>query len=104
MSAMDARQTADRLIKEVSKSVIGYENEAKLLLACLIAGGHALIEGYPGGLAKTTLVKAFAKALSLSFSRVQFTPDLLPSDITGSLIFNPKIGDFEVRFGPFSRI
>ncbi|WP_373286826.1 AAA family ATPase [Vulcanisaeta souniana] len=96
---MDARQTADRLIKEVSKSVIGYENEAKLLLACLIAGGHALIEGYPG-LAKTTLVKAFAKALSLSFSRVQFTPDLLPSDITGSLIFNPKIGDFEVRFGP----
>ncbi|BDR92770.1 ATPase [Vulcanisaeta souniana JCM 11219] len=99
MSAMDARQTADRLIKEVSKSVIGYENEAKLLLACLIAGGHALIEGYPG-LAKTTLVKAFAKALSLSFSRVQFTPDLLPSDITGSLIFNPKIGDFEVRFGP----
>ncbi|WP_243675533.1 AAA family ATPase [Vulcanisaeta distributa] len=90
----------DNLLKEVSKSVIGYEHEIKLLFACLIAGGHALIEGYPG-LAKTTLVKAFAKALGLSFSRIQFTPDLLPSDITGSLIFNPKIGgDFEVRFGP----
>ncbi|WP_243665587.1 MoxR family ATPase [Vulcanisaeta sp. JCM 16159] len=89
----------DKLLKEVSKSVIGYEHEVKLLFACLIASGHALIEGYPG-LAKTTLVKAFAKALGLSFSRIQFTPDLLPSDITGSLIFNPKIGDFEVRFGP----
>ena len=99
MRTVDSKQIMDRLMGEVSKSVIGYEQEVKLLFACLVAGGHALIEGYPG-LAKTTLVKAFAKALGLSFSRIQFTPDLLPSDITGSLIFNPKIGDFEVRFGP----
>ncbi|WP_243668835.1 hypothetical protein [Vulcanisaeta sp. JCM 16161] len=63
MKAIDVRQIMDKLLREVSKSVIGYELEVKLLFACLIAGGHALIEGYPG-LAKTTLVKAFAKPLA----------------------------------------
>ncbi len=99
MDTVNAKQIVDKLLREVSKSVIGYEHEVKLLFACLIAGGHALIEGYPG-LAKTTLVKAFAKALGLSFSRIQFTPDLLPSDITVLSSSTQRLGDFEVRFGP----
>ncbi|MGC9152824.1 MAG: AAA family ATPase [Vulcanisaeta sp.] len=99
MEIKDVKNAADIMIKEISKAVIGYDNEIKLLLACLIAGGHVLVEGFPG-LAKTSLVKAFARTLGLSFGRVQFTPDLLPSDITGSLVFNPRVGDFEVRLGP----
>ena len=93
------KDAVNSIVKEVSKAVIGYELEVRLLFACLLVGGHVLIEGFPG-LAKTSLAKAFARTLGLSFSRIQFTPDLLPSDITGSLIFNPKVGDFEVRLGP----
>ncbi|MCG2869891.1 MAG: MoxR family ATPase [Vulcanisaeta sp.] len=93
------KDAVNSIVKEVSKAVIGYELEVRLLFACLLVGGHVLIEGFPG-LAKTSLAKAFARTLGLSFSRIQFTPDLLPSDITGSLIFNPRVGDFEVRLGP----
>jgi MoxR-like ATPase len=93
------KNAVDSVVREVSKAVIGYDLEVKLLFGCLLVGGHVLVEGFPG-LAKTSLAKAFARTLGLSFSRVQFTPDLLPSDITGSLIFNPRVGDFEVRLGP----
>nr|KJR72014.1 MAG: magnesium chelatase [Vulcanisaeta sp. AZ3] len=99
MNLDSIKDAVTAVVKEVSKAVIGYDNEVRLLFSCLLVSGHVLIEGFPG-LAKTSLVKAFAKTLGLSFGRVQFTPDLLPSDITGSLVFNPKVGDFEVKFGP----
>jgi len=96
---LSARDFADSVMREVSRVIVGYGEEVRVLVASLLAGGHVLIEGVPG-LAKTSLAKAFARAVGLSFGRVQFTPDLLPSDIVGSLIYNPKLGDFEVRLGP----
>jgi len=90
---------SDRVLAEVSKVVYGLENEARIILAALIVGGHVLIEGVPG-VAKTTLAKAVASALDLSFKRIQFTPDLLPSDIIGTLIFDQRSGEFRLRKGP----
>lgn len=99
MDASLVAKAANEVVREVSKVIVGYENEIKVLFASLVAGGHVLIEGIPG-LAKTSLAKAFARAVGLSFKRIQFTPDLLPSDIVGSLVYNPRLGDFEVRLGP----
>ncbi|MEM4615918.1 MAG: AAA family ATPase [Archaeoglobaceae archaeon] len=89
----------ERLIKEVGKVVVGYEEVIELLAVALIAKGHVLIEGVPG-IAKTTIAKAFAKALGLSFSRIQLTPDLMPADITGSVYFDAKTSEFKFRKGP----
>ncbi|MCG2886274.1 MAG: AAA family ATPase, partial [Vulcanisaeta sp.] len=99
MDYKELQNIVHTVTEEVSKALVGVRNEVRLLFGCLLVGGHVLVEGFPG-LAKTSLAKAFARTLGLSFSRVQFTPDLLPSDITGSLIFNPRVGDFEVRLGP----
>lgn len=88
-----------KIIKNVSKVVIGKDNIIELLIVALISGGHVLLEDIPG-VGKTMLVKAFAKTLGLSFKRIQFTPDLLPSDITGINYFNQKIDDFQFRPGP----
>ncbi|NHV98124.1 MAG: MoxR family ATPase [Thaumarchaeota archaeon] len=85
--------------EEVHKAVVGYDEIIEGLLIALISGGHVLIEGVPG-IAKTLLAKSFAQALSLSFSRVQFTPDLVPSDITGTSIFDSKTGRFSFKEGP----
>ena len=93
------RVLADRVLGEVSKVVYGLENETRIILASLIVGGHVLIEGVPG-VAKTTLAKAIASSLDLSFKRIQFTPDLLPSDIIGTLIFDQRTGEFRLRKGP----
>jgi len=98
----------DVLIKKISdnveKVIMGKQKEIMQLLKGIIAGGHILIEDVPG-VGKTTLVKALCKSLNLSFSRIQFTPDLLPSDITGVSIYNPKNGVFEFKKGPvFSNI
>src|SRR3982750_1326306 len=90
---------ADRLRAELSKVVVGQLHMIDSLLVGLLANGHVLLEGVPG-LAKTLTIKTLAQAIDGDFSRVQFTPDLLPADITGTLIFNPKTSEFTVRKGP----
>lgn len=87
------------LKQEISKVVIGQEQMIDSLLIGLFTNGHILLEGVPG-LAKTTTVKAMASSLGLKFKRVQFTPDLLPSDIVGAQIYNMKTGDFKIKKGP----
>ncbi len=90
---------ARAIIDEVGKAFIGSPGIAETLLTALIARGHVLVEGIPG-VAKTTLVKAFAQTMSMSFRRVQFTPDLLPSDITGTYILDMRTNTFVLREGP----
>jgi MoxR-like ATPase len=85
--------------KEVAKVVIGQEKMIDGLLIGLLCEGHVLIEGVPG-LAKTTTVKALSQSLGLDFKRVQFTPDLLPSDILGAQIYDPKTNEFKIKHGP----
>ncbi len=85
--------------EEVKKIIVGQEELLDSLLVGLIANGHILVEGVPG-LAKTTAINAIAKALGVEFKRIQFTPDLLPSDVTGTEIYNPKNGEFSVKQGP----
>ncbi len=87
------------LKQEIAKGVIGHENMIDALLIGLIANGHILLEGVPG-LAKTTAVNTIAKAIDLEFKRVQFTPDLLPSDIIGAEIYDVKSGNFKIKHGP----
>lgn len=87
------------LKREIAKVIVGQEDLVLKMLVALIADGHILIEGVPG-LAKTLTVKTLAEAIHGTFQRIQFTPDLLPADITGTLIFNPKEGSFSVRKGP----
>jgi MoxR-like ATPase len=87
------------LKQELSKAVIGQETMIEGLLIGLLSDGHILIEGVPG-LAKTTTINALAKALGLDFKRIQFTPDLLPSDIIGAQIYNPQDHSFSIKKGP----
>lgn len=89
----------EKLVREIGKVVVGYEDVVELLAVALISKGHVLIVGVPG-IAKTTIAKAFAKALGLSFSRIQLTPDLMPADITGSVYFDAKTSEFKFRKGP----
>ncbi len=88
-----------RALAEVGKVIVGKQEEVKMILASLLAGGHVLLEGVPG-VAKTTMAKALADSLDLSFQRIQFTPDLLPSDIVGTYIYNQKSADFDLKQGP----
>jgi len=85
----------------IASVVVGKKDTVEKLLVALLAGGHVLIEDVPG-VGKTTLVNAVARSIGCSFSRIQFTPDLLPSDITGVTIFNMKLGEFEFRQGPIT--
>jgi MoxR-like ATPase len=87
------------LRKEIEKVIVGQTYMVDRLLIALLADGHILLEGVPG-LAKTLAIKTLSDAISGSFSRIQFTPDLLPADITGTLIYNPKNQDFTVKQGP----
>lgn len=94
-----ARERAETVRREVSRVYLGPSTTIDVLLVALLARGHVLLEGVPG-VAKTTLMKAFAGALGLSARRIQFTPDLLPADITGTYVLSPKEGSFALRPGP----
>ena len=93
------RDQAELLLREVSRAVVGKDESLRLALVALLADGHILIEDLPG-LGKTLLARSFASALALDFRRIQFTPDLMPADITGSSIYNQATGAFEFRAGP----
>jgi len=94
----------DDLTKEIGRVVIGQEYMIQRLLICLLADGHVLLEGVPG-LAKTLAVSTLAQAVGCDFQRIQFTPDLLPADLLGTLIYNQKQGDFTIKRGPiFSNV
>ncbi|WP_456479616.1 AAA family ATPase [Nautilia sp.] len=92
-------QILQEIKNEISKTIIGHENLIDSMLIALITGGHLLVEGVPG-IAKTKSVLTLSKTVGLDFKRVQFTPDLLPSDIIGIEIYNPKTNDFEIKKGP----
>lgn len=95
----DALAIANRILSNMQKVIIGKPQEAELALMTLICQGHLLIEDVPG-VGKTMLAKAIAKSVGCNFKRIQFTPDILPTDITGVSIYNQKSGDFEFRPGP----
>ena len=92
-------QFVDRALTEVSKAVVGQTEMLEGILMGLLTGGHVLLEGVPG-LAKTLTISSVAQAISLDFQRLQFTPDLLPTDLIGTMIFNPKSGEFAPKKGP----
>src|SRR5687768_189275 len=98
-ATIQAHETIARLRAEVGKAVIGQDAVVNRLVIAILIRGHVLIEGLPG-LAKTLLVKTLAAAIDATFKRIQFTPDLLPADITGTQIFNPENRTFNPRLGP----
>ncbi len=97
--ATQGSEWAARIKGEVQKSIIGQDEVIERLLVALLSNGHVLLEGLPG-LAKTLLVKSLGSAMGLEFERIQFTPDLLPSDVVGTMVFQPKEGSFRVHKGP----
>jgi MoxR-like ATPase len=99
VTVYELSQQADRILDEVERAVVGKREALELVLLGILADGHVLIEDFPG-LAKTLTARAFAQVTSIGFTRVQFTPDLMPSDVTGSSIYNQREGDFEFRPGP----
>ncbi|CAM4231340.1 MULTISPECIES: AAA family ATPase [Aquirufa] len=96
---MESREKINALLNEMSKVVVGQERLINRLLVGLFTGGHVLLEGVPG-LAKTLTINTLAKILDLNFHRIQFTPDLLPADLVGTMIYNPLKNEFEVKKGP----
>ena len=92
-------QFVDRMLAEVGKVVVGQKEMLEGIMMGLLTGGHVLLEGVPG-LAKTLTIASVSKAISLEFQRIQFTPDLLPTDLVGTMIFNPKTGEFAPKKGP----
>jgi MoxR-like ATPase len=100
----DLQESVEQLTKEIGKVIVGQENMIELLLAGILADGHILIEGVPG-VAKTLTAKLLSRAISIGFSRIQFTPDLMPSDVIGTSVFNPRESNFQFKPGPiFSNI
>ncbi|MGA0556250.1 AAA family ATPase [Larkinella sp. VNQ87] len=95
----ELKTAVDAIRTEIGKVIVGQHQTLDLLLTALLADGHVLIEGVPG-VAKTLMAKLLAKTISVDFSRIQFTPDLMPSDVLGTSIFNPKTTEFEYRRGP----
>jgi MoxR-like ATPase len=99
MELAEVGRIAGRVVDEVEKAVVGKRDALELLMLGLLADGHVLLEDYPG-LAKTLMARSFAQAASMDFSRIQFTPDLMPSDVTGSSVFDQRTTDFRFRPGP----
>src|SRR5881409_250377 len=99
MSIEEVGQVASRIVDEVERAIVGKREALELVLAAVLCDGHVLLEDYPG-LAKTLIARSFAQATSLQFSRIQFTPDLMPSDVTGSSIFDQRRGEFTFLPGP----
>jgi MoxR-like ATPase len=99
MSVPDATALAGRVLDEVEKAVVGKREALMQVLAAVLAKGHVLLEDFPG-LGKTLAARSFARALGIEFTRAQFTPDLLPADLTGSFVYDQRRGEFEFRRGP----
>ncbi|HBX68227.1 MAG TPA: magnesium chelatase [Chloroflexi bacterium] len=99
MEFKEVAATSNRIIAEVERAIVGKRTLLEQIMAAILAGGHILLEDYPG-LAKTLIANSYANTLGLQFKRIQFTPDLLPSDITGSYIFNRSSNQFELHKGP----
>ena len=93
------QETGDRVLANVERVIVGKHAEVRFALVALLCRGHLLIEDVPGT-GKTVLAKAIAKSLGCSFRRIQFTPDLLPNDVTGVSVYNQKSAEFEFRPGP----
>jgi MoxR-like ATPase len=93
------KQTTDELKSEIGKYIIGQHQTIDLLVIAMLADGHVLLEGVPG-VAKTLMAKLLAKTINAKFKRIQFTPDLMPSDIIGTMVYNAKSGDFDFKRGP----
>src|SRR5437868_13505172 len=89
----------EQLLFEVRKIIVGQDRLLERVLVALLSSGHILVEGVPG-LAKTATVRAFAAAIGGKFGRIQFTPDLVPSDLVGTRVFNPRKADFSTELGP----
>jgi MoxR-like ATPase len=99
---IDIQKTSEycaQVIDEVERAIVGKRNVLEMIMASTLAGGHILLEDYPG-LGKTMIARSFASVLGLNFKRIQFTPDLLPGDITGGYVFNRNENRFELRQGP----
>ncbi|MEZ0324596.1 MAG: AAA family ATPase [Fimbriimonas sp.] len=96
---MSVESIAMAIRQEVGKAIVGQEAVVEQALVAILANGHVLLEGVPG-VAKTLLVRSLARTLSLEYGRVQFTPDLMPSDVIGTSVFNPKTAEFDLRKGP----
>src|SRR5215213_2529517 len=99
MQSDEFGERCDAILGEVERAVVGKRDALELVLLGLLADGHVLLEDYPG-LAKTLIARSFAQVTSMGFARIQFTPDLMPSDVTGSSIWNQRDADFEFRPGP----
>jgi MoxR-like ATPase len=95
----ESREHCERVLAEVERAVVGKREPLEVVLMGILSEGHVLIEDYPG-LAKTLIARSFAQAMSIRFSRIQFTPDLMPGDVTGSSIFDQRTSEFEFRPGP----
>src|SRR6476620_1306996 len=98
LTVQELATRSDRILDEIDRAIVGKREALELVLLGFLADGHVLIEDFPG-LGKTLIARSFAQALSMEFGRVQFTPDLMPSDVTGSSVFNQRTGDFEFRPG-----
>src|SRR5689334_15856334 len=96
---VSARDSMQRIAVNVSQAIQGKTPQARMAVTCLVAGGHLLLEDVPG-VGKTTLVEAIARSCALSFARIQFTADLMPSDILGVQVFHQQTGAFQFRPGP----